>query len=1197
MQNKLLLSLLALVGATSVSGQVGFLENIATGFAYTTQRPQVVRAADFDGDGDQDIIAHGSGLNWYENVDGLGSFGQKKTIETNFTGGVGGTLETADFDNDGDIDLLVSAGNKLNVYRNTNGNGSFALLQPFTLGTSSFSPISALPVDMNNDGLLDILAYYNNGGGQFNGWISWFENTGSGAFGPQQILNNNAVDLIYGTMLYADDLDNDDDLDIILGYGNSNKIAWFENTGNNILAPPVTISTTASSISSITTADFDQDGDKDIITTLRNQNQVVWFENLDGSGTFSDKVVITTDATDTYTTLVTDINNDATLDIVYTANNVIGWLGNSDGSGTNFSSAQIITSKAYNVRSVISADIDGDGKKDLISASYDDDKVAWYKNIDNTGTFGRQVVIARAIESPNYVYTGDFDGDGDLDLLANSQHDAKLTWLENVNGIGFFGKEHIITESVTVGNITPYAYPADLDGDGDLDIASRQGTNLFWWENDGLGNFEVQHLIHNANSATIIRTADLDGDGDMDIMTGQYNNDKLVWYRNLGGGNFGTEQIIFNPGGNNGSLTSLQIADMDGDGDMDFIVSSYNSYTNYYKNTDGQGTFVDQNVIVFDWLMAVYPADIDGDGDLDVIGVDSNGGGAFEAVVWYENTGGGAFTIEHDVSTLTIHGQDIWAADLDNDGDMDVITAAGHEQTSGQLAWYPNNGDGTFAARQMIHERFDTSIAEAVTVADIDNDGKQDVVSIFGRWSSSTLGKVSVFHNMGELGNTISGTVTIDTDANGCTPEDIKAGNLLVVSQNGGNSFATFTNANGAFQVAASPGTYATSITSNLPEYFSAAPAVHNFSFTGMNNQYTADFCMSPMDDIDDVVVSVYPVDELRPGFRSRYRIVYRNNGTLPSSGTVSFQYENTKLNFVSASQTVVSQTPNTLVFDYTNLNLFEVRTIDLEFMAFAPPVVVNGDGLISVASINPVAQDAAVGDNSLTLSQTFTGSYDPNDITCLEGDEVSIQDADKYLHYVIRFQNTGTASAINVRVENVLDPKLDWTTIQLESMSHAGRVEIQNGSDLKFILDNINLPDNTTDEPNSHGFITYKIKPSANVVVNDIVSSTADIYFDFNPAVVTNTATTQFVGSLGIGENNTANLRVYPNPASDFLNVSYNGTIQSVEVFNLLGQRVLVKNVNQSAYELHVSDLHSGMYLVKVNTDGGSKTVKVLKK
>ncbi len=1186
------LRLIVLVTGFQAFGQVGFYENIATGFAYTTQRPQLVRAADFDGDGDLDIVAHGASLNWYENVDGQGNFGQKKAIDPTFLASVGGTLETADFDNDGDLDVIASSGNKLNVYRNINGYGNFVVMQAMVLGTSS-AAISARPVDMNNDGLTDILAYYNNGGGQFQGWISWFENTGTGAFGPAQILNNNSSELIYGTMLYADDLDNDNDTDVVLGYGNSNKLAWFENTGNNVLAPPVTISTTASGISYISTADMDNDGDQDIVTAQRSHNQVAWFKNTDGQGAFSDEIVITSSAMNTYTAFVTDLNGDNTMDVVYAGTNEIGWHGNTDGVGA-FSAAQVLTTRAYEVRSVITADLDGDGKNDLISASYDDDKVAWYKNLDN-GNFGRQLVIGRAIESPNFVYTGDFDGDGDLDLLANSQHDAKLTWLENVNGIGFFGKEHIITESVTVGNQTPIAYPVDLDGDGDLDIASRQGSSLFWRENDGNGNFEVQHVVSAANQATIIRAADLDGDGDHDLLTGQYNNDKLVWYANNGDGTFGAEQTIYNPGGNNGSLTSLQIADMDGDGDMDFIVSSYNSYTDYYKNTNGLGAFVNQSSMYMDRLMAVYPADLDGDGDLDIVGVDANGGGAFNAVIWYENVNGVFGSNSQVVSSLSIHGQDVWAADMDNDGDVDVLTAAGHEQTSGQLAWYPNNGDGTFAPRVMIKEEFNNAIADAVTVADIDNDGKKDVIAIFGRQFASTIAKVSVFHNMGELGNTISGTVTIDADANGCTAADLTAANLMVLSSTGGHNYATFTNPDGSYQMPVSPGNYTTALTTNLPEYFTAAPAQHTFSFSGMNNSYVANFCMTPTGEVHDVTVSLYPITELRPGFPARYRIVYRNNGTMPSGGTLVLEYENAKLSFVDASQSPSAQTAATLEFNYSNLELFETRTLEVEFLAFAPPTVVNGNTLLLTATINPAAPDAVTGDNSFPLSQVFIGSYDPNDIRCLQGNQVPIEDAGKYLNYVIRFQNTGTASAINIRVENTLDANLDWTTLQLESLSHPGRVEMVDGN-LRFVFNNINLAASEMDEPNSHGFITYRIKPVAGVMVNDVVNSTADIYFDFNEPITTNTASTVFTGSLGVNPVMADGLKIYPNPVSDVLHVSHTQVIESIKVLNIMGQTILDQPVRQTSHGVDLSGLSRGTYLVKIETRHGVRTLKILK-
>ncbi|WP_033961895.1 DUF7619 domain-containing protein [Psychroserpens jangbogonensis] len=113
--------------------------------------------------------------------------------------------------------------------------------------------------------------------------------------------------------------------------------------------------------------------------------------------------------------------------------------------------------------------------------------------------------------------------------------------------------------------------------------------------------------------------------------------------------------------------------------------------------------------------------------------------------------------------------------------------------------------------------------------------------------------------------------------------------------------------------------------------------------------------------------------------------------------------------------------------------------------------------------------------------------SFDPNDITVLEGEETYINDIDKYLHYIIRFQNAGTSEAINLKGTNILDDKLDWNTLELKSSSHDNRVEINNGNTISFIFNYINLPDSTLDDPNSHGYIAYKVKPKSNVIVDDV--------------------------------------------------------------------------------------------------------------
>ena len=198
-------------------------------------------------------------------------------------------------------------------------------------------------------------------------------------------------------------------------------------------------------------------------------------------------------------------------------------------------------------------------------------------------------------------------------------------------------------------------------------------------------------------------------------------------------------------------------------------------------------------------------------------------------------------------------------------------------------------------------------------------------------------------------------------------------------------------------------------------------------------------------------------------------------------------------------------------------------------------------------------------------------------------------------MHYLIRFQNTGTASAINVVVTNDLDANLDWSTLQLESLSHNNRVAIKNGNEIEFIFENINLPDSTTDETNSHGFIAYKIKPKTDIALGDIIPNKADIFFDFNEAIITNTATTTIVNTLSVNENMLLDFSVYPTPTENTLNIKSKTEIVKIEIYSKLGQLVL-KNTDKNTID--ISNLNQGIYFVKVaNINGDFGVRKVVKK
>ncbi len=1178
-----------------LTSQIGFQETIITGESYATRWPKEMITADVDGDNDLDIIVSGSGLKWYENIDGKGHFGEANLIQEGSSSD--NFLRITDLDNDNDVDIVQSIGNKIKIFKNVDGFGNFQLIQTLEYGTN-FKPGLIAVNDINVDGDKDIVLYYQYDSWPYEGRLLWLENDGSGNFVDSENIIQTFSEQV--SVLAMGDVNGDQLDDIVVGYSGEKEIACLKNSGTNGGFESIVEFTTAyQSLNRIYLGDLDGDKDLDIATMSKNDEQIQWYENKDGLGDFGNEAVLFTGIDSPKYMSFSDLNGDELIDVVYTSGNEIKTHLNL-GSG-NFGNHIQITNKAYDARTVIVADLDGDSKNDILSASYEDDKVAWYRNVDNSGSFSNQLVIGRRAEFPFAVYPADFDGDGDIDLLTNSQHDAKLSWVENVNGKGFYSTQHIVTENPGTGNSTPYTYPLDVDGDNDMDIAVSHKGILKWYENtDGLGTFDVEHIINDQGSgATIIRAGDIDDDGDTDLIFGFYSANKIFWHENVNGV-FGPERLI-RSGGSSGSITSLEIADFNGDDKLDVIGSSFNTGMFLYYNSDGLGNFQKQQMSTFDSMKAIYPSDIDGDGDNDIIGVDNNGGGSFVAVAWYENDNG-VFNKQHDISKLSIHGESIHSVDLDNDGDMDVLTASGHSNTSGKLSWYENiDGKGNFAERQIIHELFNNSIARYVNAADVDNDGDKDVLVAYGYFSNSSVSKVSVFKNLGEnRGNFITGLVRLDENNDGCDGTDLPMSSFMISSISDSDSFATFPQKkNGFYNMALSEGTFTTRI-ENLPNYFTSSPVSKESDFTGFNTTEELNFCIQKVNEINDLNIAVYPsINEPRPGFDTTYKIVYKNFGSTALSGDIIFEFNNSKIQFLTSSEAIKSQTENTLTFSFDAIKPFETRIVNLNFNVFAPPVTNIGDVLTTKVSLVIPVTDATEKDNQFELNQDVIGSYDPNDIRVLEGDEILISEIDDYLHYIIRFQNTGNADAINVKVNHILDEKLDWKTMQLESLSHSGVVEVIGERNVNFVFDNIYLTDSTSDEPNSHGYIAFKIKLKNDVVVGNIINGVADIYFDFNPAITTNTVGTEIKEpTLSVSDIEKKSTTLFPNPSKDLLHIQSDIRIESFVVFDIHGRTVLSsKNIDETnKFNLDVKGLAKGVYILQVTSDNIKQSFKFIK-
>ncbi len=353
---------------------------------------------------------------------------------------------------------------------------------------------------------------------------------------------------------------------------------------------------------------------------------------------------------------------------------------------TSFSDAILVYGTAFEAKCVYSADLDGDGDFDVLSASYWDDKIAWYENTDGSGDFGPQQVITTDANGARSVFCADLDGDGDLDVLSASELDDEIAWYENSDGLGDFGNQLVITADADGASSV---FSIDLDGDGDFDVlsASSHDNKIAWYENlDGMGDFGPQNIISfNRLNAMSVYSTDLDGDDDNDVLTASSDDERIMWYENVEGGE---QHLISNQAFGASSVFST---DLDGDGDKDVLsASSTDDKIAWYENTDGLGSFGPQLIIsTHAWrASSVFSIDLDNDGDNDVLAACGGRLLAESKIAWYENTDGlGNFGEEQVISLSTDEAKSVFSADLDGDGDYDVLSASTDDNT---IAWYCN---------------------------------------------------------------------------------------------------------------------------------------------------------------------------------------------------------------------------------------------------------------------------------------------------------------------------------------------------------------------------------------------------------------------------------------------------------------------------------------------------------------------------
>ena len=453
--------------------------------------------------------------------------------------------------------------------------------------------------------------------------------------------------------------------------------------------------------------------------------------------------------------------------------------------------------------------------------------------------------------------------------------------------------------------------------------------------------------------------------------------------------------------------------------------------------------------------------------------------------------------------------------------------------------------------------------------------------------------------NPGGNYNTITGTFTIDYDNNGCDASDYKFSNGKLAISNTNQNGITYTNTEGNYSVYTQTGDF--TISPELEnQYFTISPATATLSFSNSNdNIEIQNFCLTPNGVHNDLEILLIPTQNARPGFDATYRLVYKNKGNQILSGNINLTYDDAVLDFVEATPIVNNQGANQLNWSYNSLKPFETRSINVILNVNSSqevPAVNDEDVLHLTASIDPMTDDETAADNSFALPQTVSDSSSSNDKICVEGDAITPEMVGDYVHYAIRFQNTGTAAATNIVIKDIINTdEFEMGSLQLVSASHPQVTKIT-ANQVEFQFENINLPTENDDEAASYGYIAFKVKTKGNLMIDDTISNKADIYFDYSFPLETNTATTTVSTLLSASTFENTAVTMAPNPTKSNLHITSKSNITSVQLYDVQGRIVATMLANQQQIDVDLSRKASGVYFVKIYTDKGLKVEKVIK-
>lgn len=443
------------------------------------------------------------------------------------------------------------------------------------------------------------------------------------------------------------------------------------------------------------------------------------------------------------------------------------------------------------------------------------------------------------------------------------------------------------------------------------------------------------------------------------------------------------------------------------------------------------------------------------------------------------------------------------------------------------------------------------------------------------------------FNEMPNYNNSITGQVFYDKNRNGRLDlGEIPLRNQKVAFSK--NNLITLTDKDGNFLFKAENGSYTLHLINQ--EGWSSINADTTL-YLEQNSHAHIKFGTFPLVDSSGLNVKL-TLTSARCGFETTASIDIKNTGTKIESGKLSFILDSS-IELLTSSPIIDSSSASTNTFYWNENNLAPSENRKIYLRLKMPDFSFTGHTLTSVAGFKN-ADGLIISD---TIHRVLSCAYDPNDKQAAPAGEGS----EHYtingtpITYHIRFQNIGTDTAVNIVILDTIDSNLDMSKFKVLSSSHAMTTYYNMQGKVQFSFPEIFLPDSTVNEIESHGYVTYEVSPKDNLLENTVVKNEAYIYFDYNPAVVTNTVWNTYVSEIpdvvtGLLKSSffEDEVNVSPNPFSDFTIITWKNQTEKnlkIKIVNSSGQVTLYEDIENSGnYTVRSKNLSPGLYLFQLS-------------